>query len=270
MAIVPTVHWQDNVGTFTEGLLTFGTRDATGGTDAVPGNARPLAVNDDGEPKIAELPGPTLIDLTSFPTSGYDNFPAEVDFRSQINVHGHGKGEISGSAPSNVVRLSAAETEGFHQGFDPSTPAVSERPTALIIQPAPKVNPRPFAEFNGLFYTGGGGLGNSVVMSNGTHSANSQLGVWRFTRAAISFSALILGTPPGNIKIRVTGITGAFSTLLREWDFDPTTWLDNGATKLLKFDIESQLISLSVFAPAGSDSSNHYRIADYHLNQISA
>lgn len=262
---VPTVHDGSFVDGLTEGILAFGATD-------VPGRARPLLVNDDGELGLAELPNTTVKDTGTFPAGGYSNFPDEPPFVTDIVGHLHGKMEISGTQPSNAGRLTVAIPEDDDQGFDPSTPAVSERPTALVVMPTPKVYRQQLLDFSIKYFAGGAGGGTEVVYATGSHNpdgaAGDRQGVWRFTRGAVLFTTGVVGTPPDDIDIKLYGYATDISTdkiLLREWNFNPTSFVDNLSTKNLRFDIDMPFWSLTITASVGSDATNYYEIANANV-----
>lgn len=273
IAAIPTVHDNYHVQPLTEGILAFGATD-------VPGRAHPILVNSDGEVLIDQFPGVTMKDEATYPQGGYPNVPAEPAYASDIHVHMLGKMETSGINPSNAGRMTIANCEGFNQGFDlVSGTREYELPTALVVQPTPKIWLYAQSDFNGKYYLGSPLNATEVVLADGSHNPETdpptgdRQGVWRFTRGMFTCTCGVLGTPPGLLEIRLYGYSEFDSTdkiLLRQWDFDPTSWIDNGGTKVLRFDVEMPFMSWEIEAPAGSSSSHYYEVANGNMTFFGA
>lgn len=233
----------------TDGILHFG----RGETDSL---AHAIRVSTEGEVLIAELPGVTL-------KAAFSNSQAYPDFVTFIGTLLYGKREAGGTDPGNMGRLGAGDFPGGDIETDGDDDDVG-----LLVMPSPKQNSRTFNEFNGKWYTGGGGIGVNKVMSSGTASAGSKLNVHRYSRGSMTFTVGVGGTPTGHFRIYLYahGTAAAPAIYQKHWEFNPESFVD-GITNshYLEFDLTTKYISIQMLA-AGTTSVNYYEIANFYLN----
>lgn len=248
-ATIPTVDEDDAITTDTQGQLIFG-------RDAASAVARALRVDANGELLVAELPGVTL-------AAAFANSQAMPAFISMIGTLSYVKRSSSGPEPANMGRLTGVDiggSESFDAGFIVGEGSVASD-VGLAVVPSPKVMARSFAEFNQT-YT----VSETQNMTSGTHATGARMGMWRFTRAALSFTAGVNGTPPTTLTITIQGspVASGPNVSVKHFVFDATSFTDNDSDKYLQFDVTHPYMTITIAASTGGAGGN-YAIANFYL-----
>ncbi len=267
---VNQVNEDDLVGTNTDGILVFG----RGETDSL---AHAIRVSQEGEILIAELPGtvtlPNNSQLVNFP-----EFITHIGVIQYATLENASVNEIGNNVMSKLSAGVWLPTED-NWGID-VTEDYSQADVGLLTMPSPKVytavdSESGAATFNGRYYVVGTPPNGWPTLprylgadSVGTGHANTTGGLlWnvaRFRRGTFFFVAGINGSYTGIMTITLWGspTTEASAAIfpLKQWSFNADTITNN---HVLRFDVETPFIRLSIDASGSPDGSNNYQIQKF-------